>query len=154
VKADILDRPAAPVQPAATSVRPVMLLTLNVPFDVRAVDFAVETAAETGAVLYVCDAVPIALGNPASHDVRSFGEKETRNDLDRVSQLARSSGVRATQLVFHNPKPVKAALGVIREEQVGLLVFGADRKRLGRWSFRRTARRLRRDAACLVWTNE
>ncbi len=147
-------RRAAPSRPAATSVRPVMLLTLNVPFDDRAVDFAVETAAETGSILYVCDAVPIALGNPASHGHRSFGEQETRNDLNRVSELARSCGVRATQLVFHNPKPVKAALAVVRDEGVGLLVFGADRSRLGRWSFGRTAKRLRRDAACLVWTNE
>jgi nucleotide-binding universal stress UspA family protein len=154
VRGETLDRPAAPVRTAATSVRPVMLLTLNVPFDDRAVDFAVETAAETGAVLYVCDAVPIALGNPASHGIRSFGEHETRNDLDRVSQLARQSGVRATQFVFHNPKPVKAVLEVIRDEQVGLLVFGANRSWLGRWSFRRAARRLRREAGCLVWTNE
>jgi universal stress protein family protein len=149
-----LDRSAVPAHAAATSVRPVMLLTLNVPFDDRAVDFAVETAAETGSILYLCDAVPIALGNPASHGIRSFGEKETRNDLDRVSRLARRSGVRATQLVFHNPKPVKAVLAVVRDEEVGLLVFGADRSRLGRWSFRRAARRLRREAGCLVWTNE
>jgi hypothetical protein len=147
-------RPATPTLPFATAVRPVMLLTLNVPFDERAVNFAVETAAETGSILYLCDAVPIALGNPASHGIRSFGEQETRNDLDRVSELARRSGVRVTQLVFHNPKPVKAVLGVIRDEAVGLLVFGADRSRLGRWSFRRTARRLRREAGCLVWTNE
>jgi hypothetical protein len=147
-------RPAAPARPAAASARPVMLLTLNVPFDERAVDFAVETAAETGSILYVCDAVPIALGNPASHGVRSFGEKETRNDLDRVSELARRSGVHVTQLVFHNPKPVKAALAVVRDQEVGLLVFGADRSRLGRWSFRRAAKRLRREAGCLVWTNE
>lgn len=147
-------RPAARVRPAATSVRPVMLLTFNVPFDDSAVEFAVETAAETGSVLYVCDAVPVALGNPASHGLRSFGERETRDDLDRVSALARRSGVRAPQLVFHNPKPVKAALEVIRNQGVGLLVFGADRSRLGRWSFRRAARRLRREASCLVWTNE
>ena len=114
-----------------------MLLTFNVPFDDRAVEFAVETAAETGSVLYVCDAVPIALGNPASHGLRSFGERETRDDLDRVSALARRSGVRAPQFVFHNPKPVKAALEVVRDQGVGLLVFGADRSRLGRWSFRR-----------------
>jgi Universal stress protein family len=130
-----------------------MLLTLNVPFDERAVAFAVETAAETGSRLFVCDAVPIQVGNPASPGLRSFG-RETRGDLDRVSRLARQSGVRATQLVFHNPKPVKAALEVVRDQEVGLLVFGANRSRLGRWSFRRAARRLRRDAGCLVWTNE
>ena len=37
---------------------------------------------------------------------------------------------------------------------VGLLVFGADRRRLGRWRFRMAVRRLRRDVTCLVWLNE
>jgi hypothetical protein len=131
-----------------------MLLTINVPFDERAVAFAIETAAETGSALYVCDAVPIQVGNPAAPGLRSFGERETRDDLDRVSRLARECGVRATQLVFHNPKPVKAVIEVIREQGVGLLVFGSNRSRLGRWSFRRAAKRLRRDVGCLVWTNE
>jgi nucleotide-binding universal stress UspA family protein len=57
-------------------------------------------------------------------------------------------------MAFHNPKPASAALEVIRDTDVGLVVFGADRRRLGRWSFKRIARRIRRDATCLVWTNE
>ncbi len=40
------------------------------------------------------------------------------------------------------------------EERVGLLVFGADRKQLGRLTFRRAVGRLQRDATCLVWINE
>jgi nucleotide-binding universal stress UspA family protein len=130
-----------------------MLLTLNVPLDQEAVTFAVDSAAETGAELYICDAIPIAVAN-TMHQGRSYAELDNRKNLDAAGARARTLGVRVTQMVFHNPKPVSAALDVVRESGVGLLVFGPDRKLLGRWSFRRIARKLRRNASCLVWTNE
>jgi hypothetical protein len=40
------------------------------------------------------------------------------------------------------------------KEEIGLLVFGADRKELGKRSFRKAVKRIRKDAPCLVWTNE
>ena len=150
-----LDRSRVPAAPAvAQDVKPVMLLTIDVPFDRVAADFAVETAAETGAELYICTAVPIGVGNPAIHVARSFGERITRNDADDVGRDAKRLGVRVTQLVFHNPKPVRASLEVIRDTGVGLVVFGSDRRQMSRWSFKRIAKRIRRDCACLVWTNE
>ena len=150
-----LDRSGTPVAAAiARTVKPVMLLTVNVPFDRVAVDFAVETAVQTGAELYICTAVPIAVGNPASHVARSFGDGVTKADSHEVAEYAKDLGVRTTQLVFHNPKPVNAALDVIRDTGVGLVVFGADRSHMNGWSFRRMAKRIRRDACCLVWTNE
>ncbi len=155
MKSGTLDRAGAPggVE-VAQDVKPVMLLTVNVPFDKVAVDFAVETAVQTGAELFICTAVPVALGNPASHVARSFGEGITRTDADDITRDARDLGVRVTQYVFHNPNPVKAALVVIRDTGVGLVVFGSDRTQMNRWSFRRIAKRIRRDACCLVWTNE
>ena len=96
----------------------------------------------------------IGVGNPAIHVARSFGERITRNDADDVGREAKRLGVRVTQLVFHNPKPVRAALEVIRDTGVGLVVFGSDRRQMNRWSFKRIAKRIRRDCACLVWTNE
>jgi nucleotide-binding universal stress UspA family protein len=150
-----VDRPAAPAAIAIEpNVRPVMLLTLNVALDPKAVAFAVETAAETGAELYICDAIPVAVANSMMNVARSYAERDNRKDLDAAGERAKTLGVRVTQMVFHNPKPVGAALQVIRDTEVGLLVFGADRKRLGRWSFQRVARKLRRKAPCLVWTNE
>ena len=139
---------------APSAVRPVMLLTFDVPFDRTAVAFAVESAAETGAELYICDGIPVPTGNPAVAGARTFGASETRNDSASVAQEARERGVRTTQLLFHHPRPVHAALEVTRDERVGLLVFGSDRKRIGRWNFWRIARRLRKSAPCLVWTNE
>ena len=142
---------AAPLADNATGVRPVMLLTFDVPFDRDAVAFAVETAAETGAELYVCDGIPVPTGNPAVAASRSFGTSETRRASEQVAHEARERGIRATQLIFHHPRPVHAALEVTRDEHVGLLVFGSDRKRLGRWRFRSIAKRLRKSAPCLVW---
>jgi hypothetical protein len=151
-----LGRPEAPslVPEGPPTVRPVMLLTFDVPFDETAVDFAVESAAETGAELYICDGIPVSTGNPAVAASRTFGTSETRKATAAVAEEARERGIRATQLLFHHPRPVHAALEVTRDERVGLLVFGSDRKRMGRLNFWRIARRLRKSAPCLVWTNE
>ena len=149
------DCPEAPALRAADppSVRPVMLLTFDVPFDRAAAAFAVESAAEAGAELYVCDGVPVSMGNPVGA-ARTFGTFETREASNAVTREARERGVRTTQLLFHHPRPVHAALEVTREEGIGLLVFGSDRARLGRWNFWRIARRLRKSAPCLIWIAE
>jgi hypothetical protein len=151
-----IGRPDAPAhaRPERPRVRPVMLLTLDVPFDWTAVEFALDTAVETGAELYICDGVPVASNPAVGGAARSFGAPETRDAADEVSREAHARGVRTRQLLFHNPRPVHAALEVAREERVGLLVFGADRARMGRWSFRRIARRLRKSSPCLVWIAE
>jgi nucleotide-binding universal stress UspA family protein len=149
------DRPAPPAAPpVARDVRPVMLLTLNVPLDERAVEFALDTAADTGAELYICDAIPLEYRNYVGHVARQYSEQLNRKHLDAVAKRAQERSVRTTQLVFHNPKPVKAALEVVQTERVGLLVFGADREQLGKWSFRRAVRRIREEATCLVWTED
>ena len=145
-------RPEAPPRAVARRprVRPVMLLTFDVPFDPAAVAFALETAVETGAELYICDGVPVA-PNPFLGTPRTFGSSETRAASDEVAREARSRGIRTRQLLFHHPRPVHAALEVTRDEGVGLLVFGPDRARLGRLAFWRIARRLRRGSPCLLW---
>jgi hypothetical protein len=148
-----LARPDTPTRFAADppSVRPVMLLTFDVPFDRTAAEFAVASAAETGADLYVCDGVPLSAGTPAVNASRTFGTIETREASDAVAREARERGVRTKQLLFHHPRPVHAALEVTREEGVGLLVYGPDRTRMSRWDFWRIARRLRKSAPCLIW---
>lgn len=152
----VTERPGvgSPARAASPNVRPVMLLTLDVPFDPAATEFALESAAETGAELYVCDGVPINTSNPAAAASRTFGTPEAQADSRAIVRDASLRGIKVTELVFHHPRPVTAALEVTRDERVGLLVFGPNRGRIGRWSFRRAARRLRRDAPCLVWTNE
>ena len=139
---------------AARGSRPVMLLTLNVPFSERAIEVAVDAAGEAGSELLLCDAIPLGYSNYVDQMARRFAEHDNRRELDGVARDARARGIRATQLVFHNPKPVATAIRVCRDEGVGLLVLGADRSRLGRWSFRGAVRRLRRDAPCLLWIDD
>jgi nucleotide-binding universal stress UspA family protein len=131
-----------------------MLLTLNVALDEDAVRFAIDTAGSTGSELIICDAIPLEYRNYVGHVARQYAEQLNRKNLDAAARRSRERGVRTTQLAFHNPKPIATALTVAREQRVGLLVFGADRNRLGRWSFRRAAKRIRERAPCLVWTNE
>lgn len=152
---ETLDRVAPPT--AATtgrSVKPVMLLTLNVELEEPAVKFAIESAGQTGAELVICDAIPLEYRNYVGHVARQYAEQVIRKHLDAVARRARESGVRTTQVAFHSPRPVKVALEVAQEEQIGLIVFGASRKELGKRYFRKAVKRIRADAPCLVWIDD
>ena len=152
---EILNRPAPPrAAPVARDVRPVMLLTLNVELEERAIAFAIESAAQAGAELYICDAIPLEYRNYVGHVARQYAEQMNRKHLTAVAERARGLGVRTSQLAFHNPKPVKTALEVARGERIGLLVFGADRNELGKRSFRKAVERIQKDAPCLDWVDE
>ena len=131
-----------------------MLLTLNVEIEEPAIKFAIDSAAQTGAQLYICDAIPLEYRNYVGHVARQYSEQLIRKHLTEVARRARDLGVTATQLAFHNPRPVKTALEVARKEQVGLLVFGASRKDLGKRSYKKAVKRIRADAPCLVWVDE
>jgi hypothetical protein len=60
-------------------------------------------------------------------------------------------GIRTELLRISSRRPVVALLELVRERDVGLLVFGPDLRRTSRLRFRIVARRVRRRAACLVW---
>jgi nucleotide-binding universal stress UspA family protein len=131
-----------------------MLLTLNVELEEPAIVFAIDSASQTGAELYLCDAIPLEYRNYVGHVARQYAEQMIRKHLDAVARRARERGVRTTQLAFHNPRPVKIALEVAQKEQVGLLVFGANRKELGKRYYRKAVKRIREDAPCLVWVDD
>jgi nucleotide-binding universal stress UspA family protein len=131
-----------------------MLLTLNVELEEPAVTFAIDSAAQTGAELYICDAIPLEYRNYVGHVARQYSEQRIRKHLDAVAHRARDRGVTTTQLAFHNPRPVKIALEVAQQEQIGLLVFGANRKELGKRYYRKAVKRIRADAPCLVWIDD
>ena len=151
---ETLDRPTPPAAAeAARNVRPVMLLTLNVELEELAIAFAIESAAEAGAELYICDAIPLEYRNYVGHVARQYAEQMNRKQLDAVARRARDHGITTTQLAFHNPKPVKTALEVARTEHIGLLVFGASRKELGKRGFKKAVKRIREDPPCLVWVS-
>jgi universal stress protein family protein len=155
VSRETLDRPAPPqAAPVAQSVRPVMLLTLNVELEEPAIAFAIDSAGQAGAELWICDAIPLEYRNYVGHVAHQYTEQRVRKHLDAVARRARERGVTTTQLAFHNPRPVKIALEVAKKEQIGLLVFGANRDELGRRFYRKAVKRIRADAPCLVWIDE
>ena len=130
-----------------------MLLTFNVPFSAEAVQFAIDAAGDAGSELMVCDGIPLNV-NPAARGPRSFGDPDTLDSATAAVRQAVEAGVRAEQFLFHSPRPERAAMEVARDHRVGLLVFGPDPARYGRWRHRRAARRVSRNAPCLVWTQQ
>jgi nucleotide-binding universal stress UspA family protein len=135
---------------------PVMLATLEVPFDAAAAAFAVDSAVESGQPLIVANAVEIPLG-PATVFLR-YGDVDPPPDdaeaLKAPAQLASSLGVRVERLRLKSPHPVDALLELAAERRPGLLVFGPDRTRLRGRRYRKAARAVRERASCLVWLAE
>lgn len=146
-------RSEAGVAPRPSTARPVMLATLEVPFDARAASFAVESAVESGQPLIVANAVEIPLG-PATVFLRYGDLDPTPEDAEALrapAQLAHSLGVRVERLRLKSPHPVDAILELAAERAPGLLVFGPDRTRV-RWRrYEKAARAIRERAGCLVW---
>ena len=132
-----------------------MLLTLNVELEEPAIEFAIESAAQTGAELYICDAIPLEYRNYVGHVARQYAEQLIRKHLDAVARRARERGVtndaaRVPQSEAGEDRVWRSA----KTEQIGLLVFGPNRRELGKRFFRKAVKRIREDAPCLVWTNE
>ena len=134
----------------STTVRPVMLLTLDVPLDARAQRFALETALGAGCTLMICDAVPVG-PNSAAPAQRMRGRPDADASLRAAAGEARSLGVQVDELILHSVRPLTAASALCAEREVGLLVFGPSRAAAGRWRYRAWSRRVRRETACLVW---
>ena len=133
----------------STTVRPVMLLTLDLPLDARAQRFALETALGAGCTLMICDAVPVGPNSPAT--LRMRGRPDADASLRAAAGEARSLGVQVDELIFHSPRPSRRPRALCAERGVGLLVFGPSRAAAGRWRYRSWSRRVRRETPCLVW---
>ncbi len=144
-------RVAAPPAPA----RPVVLATLSVRVDPSAERMAIESALEAGVPLVLVNLIPL----PAYPQTLVLAGPEAttlphEEDLDEVRATARRAadlGVRTQLLRVRTRHPVKALLEVVREHDAGLLVFGPHLGLVGRLRFRRAARRVRKEADCLVW---
>ena len=74
-----------PDRAAAVAVRPVVLLTFDVPYDAAAVTFAFETAAETQADLLIVDIVP-AMRVPSTSQHPLVRRPVRRRDADRAGE--------------------------------------------------------------------
>jgi hypothetical protein len=75
-------------------------------------------------------------------------------DLEAVRATAERAavlGIPTELLRISTRRPVTALLELAGEREAGLLVFGPDLSLTPRRRFRAAARRVRRDAGCLVW---
>jgi nucleotide-binding universal stress UspA family protein len=133
--------------------RPVMLATLEVPFDEEAAAFAVDAAVECGQQLIVVTVVEMPLGPMCVF--MNYGAIDPPEDeaarLRAPAELASALGVRVERLRVRSPHPIDALLEVVAERAPGLLVFGPDRSKLKPRVFRKVAKKIRERATCLVW---
>jgi nucleotide-binding universal stress UspA family protein len=146
-------RPRVTAGPDAVRGRPVMLATLDVPFDPSAVMFAVDSAVELGQRLIVANFVeqaPLPLSAMMGYDDLPY-PPEMAESLYQPVRLAQSLGVQVTRLRVKSFHPIQAIVEVTAEQDAGLLVFGPDLSRLRRWRYRRASRVIRNNVSALIW---
>jgi nucleotide-binding universal stress UspA family protein len=148
--------PATPGQSTRAGGRPVMLATLDVPFDSNAVAFAVDSAVETGKRLIIANFVeraPLPLSAMLGYDDLPY-PPQLEESLAAPATLARSLGIEVTRLRVKSFHPIQAILEVVAEQAPGIFVFGPDRARIGRLRYRRAVRAIRGRTGTLLWTAE
>ena len=138
-----------------TRARPVVLATLQVRVDPSAERMAIDSALEAGVPMLLVNLIRLP---PYATTMILMGPERTtlphEEDLEAVratAQRAAELGVKTELLRVRTMRPVQALLEVGSERDAGLIVFGPHLGRVGRMRFRRAARRIRREAGCLVW---
>ncbi len=133
--------------------RPVLLATLDVPFDDDAVTFAVDTAAELGERLIIANVVerpPLPLSTIMGYeDLPS--PPALAEALAEPVRRAVARGVNVTRLRVKSMHPIPALLETVAEQDPGVFVFGPDRRRMMRLRYWRAARAIRARVTTLVW---
>jgi hypothetical protein len=149
------ERTAAPPQPARRSARPVVLATLSVSVDPSAEEMAIASALEAGVPLIVANMLllppfpaTVTLVGPGA---ATLPHEEALEEVRATAARAAALGIRTELLRVSSRRPVRALLELVAEVDAGLLVFGPDIGRIRARRFRAAARRVRRDAPCLVW---
>jgi nucleotide-binding universal stress UspA family protein len=132
--------------------RPVMLATLDTPFDPKASELAVDSALESGQRLLVVNvsSVPIM---PASMlmGYAYLESEELTEALRAPAELAASFDVPVELLRVASPHPADALLELVEERTPALVVLGPDLSMVRGRLYRKAARKLRERAICLVW---
>ena len=132
--------------------RPVLLATLDVPFDEQAAAFAVDAAVECGQKLIVTNVVEIPLA-PLCLNL-GYGPLEpdaVQESLRAPAALAHELGVEVERVRIRSPHPIAALLEFVAERRPSLLVFGPERSLLRARTFRSVTRKIRERTDCLVW---
>jgi Universal stress protein family len=149
------DRPAAPAEAPERRARPVVLATLSVRIDPAAEEMAIASALEAGVPRIVANMLhlppypaTVMLVGPGG---ATLPHEEALEEVRATAARAAALGIRTELLRVTSRHPVRALLAIVAEREAGLLVFGPDLAGIRRRRFRAAARRVRRDAPCLVW---
>ena len=146
-------RPREDISQASSRGRPVLLATLEVPYDRAAAAFAVDAAVECGQRLIVANVVEMPLGPMCL--MMGYGALDPSKDdeakLRAPAELARDLGVEVERVRVRSPHPLDALLELVTEREPALLVFGPDRSRVKPCAFRKAAKKIRDRVGCLVW---
>jgi hypothetical protein len=140
---------------APTRARPVVLATLAVRVHPSAERMAIDSAIEAGVPLLIVNLLPLP-PYPRTlmlvgHQGTTLPHEEDLDELRSTAQRAADLGVKTELLRVHTRHAVRALMEILHERDAGLLVFGPHLGMVGRLRFRATARRVRREADCLVW---
>jgi nucleotide-binding universal stress UspA family protein len=155
--AQVADRAA--VSPGASvkapfKPRPVILATLSVRIDPNAERMAFDSALDAGSLLIVANMIPMRAYPMTMILAPQYMTLPHEEDLDAVratAERAAARGIKTELLRITARHPLSALIDLVREREAGLLVLGPDLRRTSRWHLRLAARRVRRDAPCLVW---
>jgi nucleotide-binding universal stress UspA family protein len=138
-----------------TRARPVVLATLSVRVDPTAERMAIDSAVEASVPLVLVNLIPlpfyvttlVLLGPEGT----TLPHEEDLEAVRATAARAADLGVKTELLRVRTRHAVPALLEVVRERDAGLLVFGPDLRLTSRRRFRAAARKVRREAECLVW---
>ncbi len=139
--------PRVPARSDRAKGRPVLLATLDVPFDQDAV------AGQPLIIANFVERAPLPLSTMLGYDDLPY-TPEMEDALAAPARLARSLGVEVTRLRVKSFHPIPAMLEVLAEQGAGIFVFGPDRTRIRRLRYLRAARAIRSKATTLVWLAE
>ena len=147
------DEIGLPTEP--TGARPVVLATMATRVHPGAERVAIDSAIEAGVPLLVVNLVPLPLYVRTMVLVGPSGttlpHEEALDEVRATAGRAADLGVETELLRVLTRHAARALLQVARERDAGLVVLGPDLGSVGRVRFRAVARRLRREADCLVW---
>jgi hypothetical protein len=130
-------------------------VTFGVPFDRRAIAFAVDSAFETGSglvIVNVVDLEPLACAQAMGYN--HLEPREVSESLRQPAELAARLGVVVERLRIKSFRPVRALVEIARERRAGVLVFGPDRRSVSSRRYQRALRAVRDDLSCLIWLAE
>jgi hypothetical protein len=144
-----------PGLPAASPApRPVVLATLSASVDPGAERVAIDSALESGAVLIVANLIllpPYPATIMLAREYATLPHEEELAAVRATAERAAALGIPTELLRISSLRPLRAMIELVHDRNAGLLVLGPDPRRAPRWWRALAARRVRREAACLVW---